>query len=104
MTIVDHIRDCEGIADEADKMIRERWCNAYEVLYRVEDDTYVVAAPADEDEGGDPDQPTAICCGFADEFEDAEQLYERAKALSANVDSLVLELERQSENQTEEAQ
>lgn len=103
MTIIDYIRDCEGIAAEADEMMRERWCDAYEVLYRVEDDIYVVAAPADEDEGGDPDQPTAICCGFADEFEDAEQLYERAASLSANVGSLALELERQGENQTEEA-
>lgn len=76
-------------AAEADKLIRERFSSAYEILYRGEDDTYVIAAPADADEGGDPDQPTAICIGFADEFEDAEQLYERAAMMTDKVDALI---------------
>lgn len=81
------------IAAAADRLIRERWCGAYEILYRGEDDTYVIAAPADADEGGDPDQPTAVCIGFADEFEDAEQLYERAASLSVRVDALIRQRE-----------
>lgn len=70
------------IAAAADRLIRERWCGAY-----------VIAAPADADEGGDPDQPTAVCIGFADEFEDAEQLYERAASLSVRVDALIRQRE-----------
>ena len=77
------------LAAAADQLIRERVSNAYEILYRGEDDIYVIAAPADEDEGGDPDQPTAVCIGFADEFEDVEQLYERAASLTDKVDALI---------------
>ena len=76
------------MADEADRMIRERYDLGYEVLYRSEDDTFVVASPADDGEGGDPDQPTTICCGFCDDFEDAEQLYEAALRYADEVDKL----------------
>ena len=76
------------MANEADRMIRERYDLGYEVLYRGEDDTYVVASPADDSEGGDPDQPTAICCGLCCDFEDAEQLYEAALRYTDEVDKL----------------
>lgn len=76
------------MANEADRMIRELYDIGYEVLYRGEDDTFVVASPADDVEGGDPDQPTAICCGFCDEFEDADQLYEAAVRYTGEVDKL----------------
>lgn len=78
----------KSMADEADRMIRERYDLGYEVLYRAEDDTFVVAAPADDSEGGDPDQPTAICCGWCDDFADAEQLYEAALRYTDEVDKL----------------
>lgn len=84
----EQVRRYKSMADEADRMIRERYDGGYEVLYRAEDMTFVVAAPADDSEGGDPDQPTAICCGFCDDFGDAEQLYEAALRYTDEVDKL----------------
>lgn len=84
-----------ALANEADKLIRERWGDAYEVLFSGEDFGYVVAAPFDADEGGDPRQPTAIYVGGVDEFETAEELYERAVSYTKNVDALVEKLRYQ---------
>ena len=84
-----------AFASEADKMIRERWGDAYEILFSGEDFGYVVAAPFDADEGGDPRQPTAIYVGDVDEFETAEELYERAIPYTKNVDALVEKLRYQ---------
>lgn len=84
-----------ALANEADKLIRERWGDAYEVLFSGEDFGYVVAAPFDADEGGDPRQPTAIYVGDVDEFETAEELYERAVSYTKNVDALVEKLRYQ---------
>lgn len=81
-----------ALADEADKMIRKRWGDAYEILFNGEDFGYVVAAPFDDNEGGDPRQPTAIYVGDVDEFDTAEELYERAVSYTHNVDALVEEL------------
>lgn len=88
---------CKAMAAEADRMIRERYGLGYEVLYRGEDDTFVVAAPMDESEGGDPDQPTAICCGWCDDFEDAEQLYQAAIRYADEVDKLAASYAREDE-------
>ena len=87
----------KAMAAEADRMIRERYDLGYEVLYRGEDDTFVVASPADDSEGGDPDQPTAICCGWCDDFEDAEQLYEAALRYTDEVDQLAASCAREDE-------
>lgn len=89
----------KAMAAEADRMIRERYDLGYEVLYRAEDDTFVVAAPTDSDEGGDPDQPTAICCGWCDDFEDAEQLYEAALRYTDEVDQLFVSACRAREDE-----
>lgn len=77
------------IAARAVELIRERYDIGYEILYDGEHDMYVIAAPADEDEGGDPYQPTAINIGYAEDFEDAEQLYEAALTMTDKVDALV---------------
>ena len=84
-----------AFADEADKMIRERWGDAYEILFSGEDFGYVVASPFNADEGGDPRQPTAIYVGDVDDFENAEELYERAVSYTKNVDALVDKLRYQ---------
>ena len=83
---------CTQIADAADKMIRERWGDAYEVLFDGENGQYAVAAPRDGDEGGDPMQPTAICCGRAGDFDDPEDLYEAARSMTDRVDELAAQL------------
>ena len=84
-----------ALASEADKMIRERWSDAYEILFSGEDFGYVVAAPFDESDGGDPRQPTAVYVGDVDEFDTAEALYERAVSFTHNVDALVEKLRYQ---------
>ena len=87
-----------ALASEADKMIRERLGDAYEILFSGEDFGYVVASPFDADEGGDPRQPTAIYVGDVDEFDTAEALYERAVSFTHNVDALVEKLRCQYDN------
>ena len=84
-----------ALANEADKMIRERWGDAYEVLFSGEDFGYVVASPFDDSEGGDSRQPTAVYVGDVDEFDTAEELYERAVSYTKNVDALVEKLRYQ---------
>lgn len=86
--MIAQLRAYREMADEADRMIRERYDLGYEVLFRGEDCTYVVASPADDSEGGDPDQPTAICIGWASDFDDAEQLYQAALRYTDEVDKL----------------
>lgn len=84
MSISDNIR----IAKEADGIIRERYSDAYEVLYDSDTDFYIVASPRNYDEGGDPKQPTAVSIGNGDDFEDAEKLYEAALNYTDDVDRL----------------
>lgn len=86
--MIAQLRAYREMADEADRMIRERYDLGYEVLFRGEDFTYVVASPADDSEGGDPDQPTAICCGLCIDFDNAEQLYQAALRYTDEVDKL----------------
>ena len=80
---------CRRIADEADKLIRERYGSAYEILYDGENDGYVVAAPAYAVERGDPHQPTAIYIDDAEEFADAKELYRAALGCTELVDKLI---------------
>ena len=82
---------CKEIADAADKMIRERWGDAYEVIYDEAEEAYVVAAPRDESEGR-ADQPTAVTVGYAEDFDDAEGLYEAARSMTDRVDELAARL------------
>ena len=81
----------KAIAAEADRIVRERYGDAYEILYYGDEDGYVIAAPADEEEGGDPEQPTAVYVCDACDVEDAEELYNEAIMYARRVDQLVTE-------------
>ena len=83
---------CTQIADAADRMVRERLGDAYEVLYDEAEGSYVVAPPRDECEGGRADQPTAVTVGYAEDFDDAEGLYEAARSMTDRVDELAAQL------------
>lgn len=81
-------KDAITIANEADAIIRDRYCDAYEVCYDGETDTYFVARPRNAEEGGEPYQPTAVCVCSADDVDDAEQLYNEALRYVDEVDRL----------------
>ena len=80
------------VAEAADRMVRERLGDAYEVIYDEAEEAYVVAAPRDESEGGRADQPTAVTVGYAEDFDDAEGLYEAARSMTDRVDELAARL------------
>ena len=75
----------EEMAAAADARIRRDYDQGLEILYCAADDSFVEAMPLDDDEGGDPYQPTAVFIGCADDFEDADALYERAVECSWSV-------------------
>ena len=87
------MKDFKAMADAADQMIRDRLCDTYEILYDEAEEGFIVAAPADDGEGGRTDQPTAVFVCYRDEAEDAEELYRKAAAISDKVDELAGELE-----------
>lgn len=76
------------IASEADRLIRERYSDAYEVLWYARMDSFLVASPRNCAEGGMPTQPTAVFVGYGADFEDAESLYAAALELTDEVDRL----------------
>lgn len=80
----------QTIAQTADHLVRDRYDIGYEILFDGEHHTFVIAAPRNSDGGGEPSQPTAICIGDADDFEDAEGLYEAALSYTDEVDKLAL--------------
>lgn len=72
------VLDAQNIALEADEIIRERYDSAFEIFVDTASLEYVIAAPRNGIEGGDPNQPTAVTiCDIAD-IEDAEELYRKA--------------------------
>lgn len=76
------------IAETADQMIRDRYDAGFEILFDRKHHTFVLAKPRNADELARPDQPTAVCVGCADDFEDAEQLYDEALSITDEVDRL----------------
>lgn len=87
------------LARIVDEDIRDRHDAAYEVLYDKRNDAFVIAAPRDEDEGGDPDQPTAVVIGPANNYDpdDPEELFWDAVNDSQWVDELVKAREEDEE-------
>lgn len=79
----------ELLAAQAEEKLHERWGIEYEIMFDEKDLCYVVASPANESEGKDPHQPTAVYLGDADEFDDADMLYARALMYTDEVDELV---------------
>lgn len=77
-----------AIAETADQLIRDLYDQGFEILFDYEHHTFVLAKPRNADEGGYHDQPTAICIGYAEDFEDAEQLYNEALRFTDEVDRL----------------
>lgn len=80
----------QTIAETADQMIRDLYDQGFEILFDGEHYTFVLAKPRNVDELARPDQPTAICIGVADDFDDAEGLYEAALSYTDEVDKLAL--------------
>lgn len=72
------VADAQRIAAEADRIIRERYDSVFEILVDEGSWDYVLAAPRDDEEGGDPNQPTAVTICDISEVENAETLYRRA--------------------------
>lgn len=77
-----------AIAETADQMIRDLYDAGFEILYVPSTNEFVLAKPRNDEEGARPDQPTAICIGYAEDFEDAEQLYNEALRFTDEVDRL----------------
>lgn len=78
----------ELLAAQAEEKLHERWGIKYEIMFDENDFCYIVAAPANESEGMDPHQPTAVYIGDADEFDDADMLYACALMYTDEVDEL----------------
>lgn len=76
------------IAETADQLIRDRYDAGFEILFDRKHQTFVLAKPRNAAELTRPDQPTAVCVGYAEDFEDAEQLYREALHFTDEVDRL----------------
>lgn len=95
-----------ALAAEADRLIRECWGSAYEVLLddatAGDEPAFYVAAPKDESEGGRVDQPTAVFIAYVSDFGgDAYTLCNAAIDLTGKVDALAEA--RETEERAQEA-
>lgn len=100
--------DDAALAAAADRLIRERWGDGYEIL--LDDGTvgdepaFYVAAPRDESERGRCDQPTAVFIEYASDFEgDAYDLCSAAISVTNEVNALAEKERAREEAPTEVA-
>lgn len=74
----DAVFEAQNIAREADRIMSERHDSAFEILADTATWDYVIAAPRNGNEAGDPNQPTAVTISDIAVIEDAEELYREA--------------------------